>query len=232
MPEPLHPEMQRWDIDMVVSKRVSWLIPASLIALAFIPVAAGTVRLLALGCGATVTPENARFFAAPLPVVLHIVSVTIYCILGAFQFAPSFRRKHARWHRLAGRALVPIGVIAAGSGLWMAMTYAIVPADTELLHDFRLLAGLGMAASLVVGFVAIRQRNVERHQAWMRRAYAIGQGAGTKALTQLPVILLFGPFTGLPLAFMMGGAWVLNLAVAEWLIRRRRSLMPPRLVPA
>ena len=213
---------------MAVSSKSDWLIPAGLIALAFIPVAAGTARLVMLAGGAAVTPENARFITAPIPAVLHIISVSIYCVVGAFQFAPGMRRRHPRWHRIAGRVLVPTGLLAALSGLWMAMTYAIVPPDNALLHAFRLLAGSGMAVSLIIGFVTIRRRDVERHQGWMRRAYAIGQGAGTQAITQLPLILLFGALDDMTRALMMGAAWVLNLCVAEWLIgRRRRQKMVP-----
>jgi uncharacterized membrane protein len=207
---------------MAVYTKSDWLIPAGLIALAFIPVAAGIARLVALAGGAAVTADNIRFFASPTPVVLHIIAVTIYCVLGAFQFSPGIRRNHPRWHRIAGRVLVPTGLVAALSGIWMAMSYAIVPADDALLHAFRLLAGSGMALSLVLGYAAIRRGEVERHQGWMRRAYAIGQGAGTQAITQLPPILLFGATDDLTKALMMGAAWVLNLAVAEWLIRRRR----------
>jgi uncharacterized membrane protein len=206
---------------MAVYTKSDWLIPAGLIALAFIPVAAGIARLVTLAGGA-VTADNIRFFTSPTPVVLHIIAVTIYCVLGAFQFSPGIRRKHPRWHRLAGRVLVPTGLVAALSGIWMAMSYAIVPADDALLHVFRLLAGSGIALSLVLGYAAIRAGEVERHQGWMRRAYAIGQGAGTQAITQLPPILLFGAMDDLTKALMMGAAWVLNLAVAEWLIRRRR----------
>ncbi|MEJ0013452.1 MAG: DUF2306 domain-containing protein [Bauldia sp.] len=208
---------------MVRYAKSDWLIPAGLIALAFIPVVAGMARLVMLASGAPVTADNARFFAEPVPVVLHVLSVTIYCIVGAFQFSPGLRRYHPRWHSIAGRALVPFGLVAAGSGIWMALAYAIVPADNALLHSFRLLAGAGMAASLVLGYVAIRRRNVEMHQAWMRRAYAIGQGAGTQALTQLPVILLSGPLDDMTRALMMGAAWLINLGVAELLIRRRRE---------
>jgi uncharacterized membrane protein len=207
---------------MAAYTKSDWLIPAGLIALAFIPVAAGIARLVMLADGAAVTPDNARFFASPTPVVLHIIAVTIYCVLGAFQFSPGIRRKHPRWHRVAGRMLVATGLVVAVSALWMATTYAIVPADDALLHAFRLLAGAGMALSLVLGFVLIRRGEVEHHQAWMRRAYAIGQGAGTQAITQLPPILLFGPLDDLTKALMMGAAWLINLGVAEWLIRRRR----------
>jgi len=209
-----------------------WLIPAGLIALAFIPVVAGVVRLVALASGAEITPENLRFFASPVPVVLHIIAVTVYCVLGAFQFSPGLRRNHLRWHRFSGRLLVPTGLVAASSGIWMATAYAIVPADTALLHVFRLLAGSGMALSLVLGYAAIRGGDVETHQGWMRRAYALGQGAGTQAITQLPIILLFGPLKGTTLALAMGGAWLINLAVAEWLIWRRRQKTTLRLATA
>ena len=67
--------------------KAEWLIPALLIVLSLIPVLAGAARLSELASGAQVTPDNARFFASPLPVVIHIVSVTLYSILGAFQFA-------------------------------------------------------------------------------------------------------------------------------------------------
>ncbi len=207
---------------MVAFKRADGLIPFGLIALAFIPVVAGSMRLAQLAGGGPVTPGNARFFGAPAAVVLHIVSVTIYSLLGAFQFAEGLRSRWPGWHRAAGRVLFVAGLGAALSGLWMAMFYAIVPADSALLHGFRLFFGSAMAVSLVLGYLAIRRRDVARHQEWMRRAYAIGMGAGTQALTQLPLLMLFGTPDALTLALMMGAAWVVNLAVAEWLIRRER----------
>ena len=56
----------------------------------------------------------------------------------------------------------------------------------------------------------------------MRRAYAIGMGAGTQGLTQIPLVMILGKLDAMTLALAMGGAWLLNLAVAEWLIRRQR----------
>jgi uncharacterized membrane protein len=201
-----------------------WLIPTGLLLIAFSPVVAGAFRMTALVGGAEVTPDNVRFFASPIPVVTHIVSVTIYAILGAFQFSSGIRRRWPHWHRAAGRVLVVAGLAAALSGLWMAMFYAIVPADSALLHTFRLLFGSAMAASIVFGFVAIRQRRVSKHQAWMRRAYAIGMGAGTQALIQIPYVIIVGQPDSLSHALLMGGAWVVNLAIAESLILRQRAV--------
>jgi len=200
--------------------RADWLVPTSLILLTSVPAAAGAVRLTELARGAEITPANERFFAMPLPIVLHIVSVTVFCLVGAFQFAPGIRRRHRTWHRIAGRVLAPTGLVAALTGLWMSVAYPQPPGDGPLVTAFRLVFGSAMAASLVLGFVAIRQRDFHRHRAWMIRGYAIGLGAGTQVFTHLPWVLTGvapGEFTR---AVLMAAGWVINVCVAEWLIRR------------
>ena len=204
------------------SSRADWQIPAALLVLTAIPFLAGVVRLVGLTLGAQVTPENARFLAAPLPVVVHIFSVSLYCILGAFQFAPGFRRRRPDWHRIAGRVLVVAGLAVGLSGLWMTLFYPI-PAHLQgdLLHGVRLLVGSAMIVSIVLAWTAIMRRDIAQHSAWMIRGYALGQGAGTQVLVMLPWTLIFGEASGLPRDILMSAAWVINLAVAEWIIRRR-----------
>jgi uncharacterized membrane protein len=204
--------------------RRQWLVPAGLILLSLVPVAAGADRVGQLAGAAQVTPDNARFFASPVPVVVHIVAASVYCILGAFQFVPRLRRQ--RWHRLAGRVLIPCGLAVALSGLWMTLFYPR-PADVgTLLTAFRLVFGSAMAASIVLGFLAVRRRDFARHGAWMTRAYAIGIGAGTQVFTHLPWILLVGPVDKLSKALLMLAGWLINLAVAEWAIRHREGVRP------
>ena len=55
--------------------------------------------------------------------VLHILCASVYALLGAFQFAPAFRRRRPGWHRRAGRLLVPAGLLVGLSGLWMTLFY-------------------------------------------------------------------------------------------------------------
>ena len=50
-----------------------WLVPALLLLVA-IPLTFGAGYLIQLARGGPITPFTARFFASPLPVVLHIVS--------------------------------------------------------------------------------------------------------------------------------------------------------------
>ena len=214
---------------MTFSAKSEWLTPAGLIALSVVPVVAGTFRLVQLGVGAEITPDNARFFTAPLPVVLHIVSVTIYCVLGAFQFAPGFRRRKPNWHRAAGRILVPCGLVAALTGLWMAQFYppgVNPPAsfDGPFVYAIRLLAGSAMALFLCLGLAAVLRRDIPRHRAWMMRGFALGLGAGTQVLTHLPWFLFPSIHGELARTLFMGAGWAINLAAVEWiLLRERRS---------
>ncbi|WP_211589543.1 DUF2306 domain-containing protein [Microbispora sp. H11081] len=202
------------------NRRAGWRVPAALIALSTVPVIAGAARLGQLTGGGPITHDSARYFATPAPVVAHIVAVTLFSLMGALQFAPGLRRRRPAWHRAAGRLLVPAGLVSAFSGLWMTLFYPPLQNDSALLIGLRLAFGALMIVSLVLGFAAIRRRNVARHRAWMTRGYAIGMGAGTQLLTVGPWMALAGEPGPLPRALLMGAGWVINLAVAEWAIHR------------
>ncbi|GAA2883508.1 membrane protein [Actinoplanes cyaneus] len=209
-------------------RRTAWRIPAALIALSLVPSIAGVARLGQLATNAPVTAENARFFDMPLPVVAHIVAAILYSVLGAFQFAPAFRRRRPRWHRVAGRILVAAGVILAVSGLWMAVFYDVPPVDGAVVEIERLIVGTAMLTSLVLAVAAIRRREIATHRAWMIRAYALALGAGTQVFTHLPFAVA-GVTPGVSgRAAAMAAGWIINLAVAEWIIRGRPGLRAPR----
>ena len=158
--------------------------------------------------------------------VVHIVSAAVYIILGAFQFAPGFRRRRPGWHRAAGRLVVLCGLLVGLSALWMTLFYPWPAGDGALLFALRLLFGSGMVGSIVLGFAAIRRGEVLRHRAWMTRGYALGLGAGTQALTLAAGEVIAGPPSELSRALLIGAAWVINLAVAEWAIRKRPARVP------
>jgi uncharacterized membrane protein len=215
------------------SSRTDRRVTAGLLALSAVPVLAGGFRLTELASGAEVTPANERFFAVPLPVVVHIIGASLFCLLGAFQFHRGLRRRRPRRHRISGRVLVPCGLVAALSGVWMTVYYPLPAGDGArfgILGLSRLGLGTMMAVAIVISVVAIRRRDIVRHRAWMIRAYAIGQGAGTQVFTHLPWVLVLGqPGVGTR-AVLMNAAWVLNLVIAEWIIRRRPRRRSP--VPA
>ena len=196
-----------------------WRLPAGLIALGAIPIVFGTLRVIELLGGPETMPVRARFDDSPVPVVLHIVSAIPYLVLGAFQFSASLRRRRPAWHRRTGRLLVPLGLTVAFSALWMNQFYDHPEGRNELLYLFRLVFGTAMAWSIVLGLVAVRRRDFARHRVWMTRAYAIALGAGTQAFTLGFGQGIFGT-TELTTAVFQALAWVINLAVAEWALRR------------
>lgn len=198
----------------------NWLVPIGLIALTFIPVLAGVIRLVSLAGGGPVTADNARFFAMPLPVIIHIIGATLFCVLGAFQFVPGLRRPRSRWHRITGRILIPCGIAAALSGLWMTVYYPLSPhLQGEFLYGFRILISSFMAVSIVLSFSAILRRNVAQHRAWIMRGYAVAQGAGTQALISILWLVFLGTPNEVVRDMLLIAGWIINLAVAEWIIR-------------
>jgi uncharacterized membrane protein len=193
-------------------------VPLALVALAVIPIVAGSLRLVELSGGAVVLPEDPES-ASSLPLVLHIIGASGYSVVGAFQFSAGFRRRRPGWHRAAGRVLVLLGLTVALSAVWMTSFSTRPEGSGELLHVFRLLFGSAMAVSLVLGITAIRRRDVARHRAWMIRAYAIALAAGTQVTTQ-GIGEVFVGSGETSTALLAGAGWVVNLAVAEWVIRR------------
>jgi len=197
-------------------------VPFALIALVVVPAIAGSLRLLELAGGPQLRAVDPRMTASPVPVVVHIVSALAYAILGAFQFSSRFRRRRPGWHRAAGRVLVVLGLAVAFSALWMTLFYPRQPGTGELAYVFRLAFGSGMGASIILGLTAIRRRDIARHRAWMTRAYALALGAGSQVFTQGIGKAIVGT-TVVTTDLCLGAAWAINLAVAEYVIRRPGS---------
>ncbi|MGV8908131.1 MAG: DUF2306 domain-containing protein [Propionicimonas sp.] len=198
-------------------------VPFALVALSLVPSLTGSLRLGEFFGGPHLMPYNPRIEASPLPVIVHLVSVIPYAILGAFQFSSRLRRSRPGWHRMAGRVLIPLGLVVAASGLWMTLFYPTQAGTGVLLYVVRLAVATTMAASILLGFAAIRRGDVPRHLAWMTRAYALAVGAGTQAFTGAVRDALLGTSV-LANDSSMAAAWVINLAVAEYAIRRSRAV--------
>lgn len=203
----------------------SWPVPAALVALTLFPLVAGSLRLLELAGGPQLLPANPRVDASPVPVVLHVAAAAVYAVAGAFQFPARIRRAHRAWHRRAGRVLVGAGLVVAGSGLWMTLFYPGAPGG-DLLWTIRIVASSAMGAGILLGLAAIRRRDFAAHRAWMIRAYALAVAAGTQVFTQGIGDAVFGT-SDLSTALSVGSGWLVNAAVAEWIIRRRPGRPAP-----
>jgi uncharacterized membrane protein len=194
-------------------------VPVALLALVLLPAVAGSFRLVEVFGGPQVLPANPGLTASPVAVIVHIVSAILYAVLGAFQFSPGLRRHRPGWHRAAGWVVVVLGLVVAFSALWLTLFTPRPDGTGELPHVIRLAVGSGMAAGIVLGVSAIRRRDVTGHRAWMARAYVLGLGAGTQVFTLGIGEAVFGAGE-LTTALMQGAGWGINLAVAEYVVRR------------
>lgn len=174
-----------------------------------------------LAVGPAIAPPNPRAIAMPFPIILHISSSFVFCLAGAIQFLPNIRRTSPAIHRKVGRLVAVAGCLAAGTGVWMTHFYTFPTGlQGDLLYWVRIVLGSLMIALIARAVVAIRARNTFSHGAAMLRAYAIGQGASTQAFIGISWILLSGTeAVGALRDVMMVSAWVLNLLIAELLIR-------------
>ncbi len=197
------------------------LLLAGLIVYSFIPAFGGLFRILELAGGPAVgLPENPRATTAPVTIGVHILSSAVYCVAGALQFLPSLRRTGA--HRVIGPTVAGTGCLSAATGLWMTHYFSF-PTELQgtLLYSVRMILSLSMIGLIAFGVIAIRNRNLYRHSASMLRAYAIGLGASTQAFVGIGWMIITGNEPeGLPRDGLMVFSWVINLLVAQWMIRR------------
>jgi len=195
-----------------------------LLYISIMPLEGGIHRILDFLYRVEITPDNARFFSSPIPVIVHILCGIPYNVLGALQVVPGFRHRYPRLHRPIGLFLIPCALIAALTSLWMTLFYNPWPdEDGELLYWIRLFFGIAMLFTIFLGISAVRRRDFASHGDWMLRAYAIGMGPGMQALTHWPWFALYGVPGELPRALLMAAGWIINLAVAEWVISIRRG---------
>src|SRR5918998_468626 len=164
--------------------------------------------------------------------VAHIFTATVALVLGPLQFAPAIRARR-RWHRRIGRTYLLAGVLPSG--------LAAVPVA---LLSGRLVTQVGLVVVAVMWLTtaglavhAIRPGAVATPPARVTRNYALTFLAVTARIV-VPFLLLTGLATGaiapadapaavsslIPVGQVLG--CVLNLVVAEVLIRRARRGRP------
>jgi hypothetical protein len=201
--------------------RSAKLLVTSLVLFSALPLSFGLLRLLQLAGLSDVMPPAV---VTPLPLVIHIVGALLYAVLGALQFSPAGRRRWPSWHRAAGRVSLVGASLVVVSALWLTASYATLTAGGLMLAGFRVAVAAGMALSIGLGLAAVLRRDIARHREWMIRAYALGLGSATQMIVLMVAeIATGGPPNDLNRALLMGLAWSLNLAVAEWRIRTTRG---------
>jgi uncharacterized membrane protein len=160
--------------------------------------------------------------------VTHVFTAAVALVLGPLQFIPRVRARR-RLHRALGRTYLLAGVLPSA--------LATVPVA---IWSGRPLTQVGLTTAAVLWLVtgalayrAARRRDFAAHRAWMMRNYALTFLAVT-ARVLVPLLLLAQIPLGnvdpgsigqrapgmIPVGQTLG--WIVNLAVVELLLRRRR----------
>ncbi len=192
----------------------------------FIPVLTAAVSAVQIPLGA-LPADSLRLASVPVTFFLHSLAGVLFGVIGPLQFVRALGRRFGTLHRLAGRVFVLAGAGLALSGL--ALLLQVQSISTGLLEAARGVFGTALIAALVLGVVSVRAHDMLRHRAWMIRAYAIGMGQGTVALVMFPIYLMTGkPPVGLASDTVVVVMWLLNIALAEWVVRRIALPLPRR----
>jgi len=194
-------------------RRVGWL-AMTVFALA---IALISTRYFAGDPAAFFEQQRLVFLAHQAPLYLHIGGGVLALALGPFQFVRRLRERLPLVHRLTGRVYV-VAVLAAGVGGLLLAPRAF--AGPVAASGFAAMAAV-LLATTIVAFVNIRRGLVPRHRAWMTRSYAVIFSAVTFRLWIGGL-----PAAGLSFdaAYASGAwaSWIINLLVAELVIRGRR----------
>ena len=165
-----------------VSNR-EWALLASILAFSIPPTLGGLLRVVELGGGPTIIPENPNALSDPPPIVFHIFSSFIFCAIGALQFLSSVRHHYPKVHRTVGRVIAVAGCVSALTVLWMTHFF-VFPEELQgvPLYSTRIVLSLAMIGPIVKAVMEIRSRNILGHGAAMLRANTIGHDASTQAI--------------------------------------------------
>lgn len=183
-----------------------------------IPVLNSLYQAFAIPSGAY-PKESAHLAVAPVSWFIHVLAGVVFGFTGPVQFVRALRNRFGALHRVLGRIFVLSGAIIGLSGL--SILAQVASQRTPMVDIARGVFGLALLVALAMAMVAIRNREFRRHRAWVIRAYAVGMGLGTVALVFIPLYIVTGqPPIGLTSDILFVVTWVMNIVVAEVIIRR------------
>lgn len=147
---------------------------------------------------------------------VHIILGGLALLIGWVQFSSWIRSRSLPFHRLTGKVYVTAVLLSAVSGFYIAF-YASGGLPAKL--GFMTLSCVWFCTT-VMGYIRIKNGQVEQHKILMIYSYACCFAAVTLRLWMPFLNKIFGDF-GTAYMVVAWWCWVPNLAVAYLLTRKR-----------
>lgn len=118
-------------------------------------------------------PGQCYFYKKPggrAGIMLHLAAILPAAFLAVFQFVPAIRHRAILVHRICGYIILVL-VIASTVGVFFVIvyTYESMP-DMQTAPAF---SSLLFVVSKCIAFYNIKKLRIDRHRAWMIRAWAV-----------------------------------------------------------
>ncbi|UQD53369.1 hypothetical protein C0971_16085 [Bacillus methanolicus] len=149
---------------------------------------------------------------------IHIFFGIFALILGPFQFSKKLHQKKKELHRNIGKIYVFSIFIASMVGLYLSFygTGGIVSVIGFYTLD------IAWIITTLIGFLKIRKKEIQSHNEWMLRSYAVTFTFVTFRIWGMFALMISherGFLYGLTIIF----SWVLNILIAQWIILRSKK---------
>lgn len=146
---------------------------------------------------------------------VHVFTAIAVLPAGFTQFSKYVRKHYRALHRSAGYIYAVAVVLLAGPSGFIIGLYANGGLSSQIA--FCLLAVLWIYFT-VKAVQTIRSNQVGEHRRWMIRSFALALSAITLRAWKVAIVAVFEPRPMDAYVIVAWLGWVLNLAVAEWII--------------
>lgn len=148
---------------------------------------------------------------------IHIISGGIAILIGWLQFSQKLLKKYPHWHRTIGKTYAVAALVCSISGLYIGFyaTGGLIPATgfitVSCIYFYTTLGG----------FLAIRKKQIIKHQNFMTYSYATCLSAVSLRLS-VPLSYLFTDDYIFSYSIIAWSAWIPNLIIAYWVNKNRQ----------
>ena len=181
------------------------------ITLDYVPASSNVSFLMIKQTEVTSRPEYLPFF------YVHVYS-SIFALMAGF-IAVFFDKKLKYLHRFSGRIYVFVTLFLSS----LSGVYIGVFANGGLLAKVSfVLLGILWFYTTFKAYTEIKKRNIQQHQFWMWRSYALALSAITLRMWKVILVYLFHPNPMDVYQIIAWLGWVPNLLLVEYLIKKQK----------